>query len=57
MKQQLIALGYKCPANKVYDGQTRDKVADFQADQRLDVTGIATAETRRLLKELSDEIR
>lgn len=53
MKRQLIALGYNCRANKVYDGQTRDVVAEFQADQMLEVTGIATAETRALLRELS----
>jgi len=53
MQQQLIALGYNCQANKVYDGQTRDMVAEFQADYRLEVTGIATAETRVLLQELS----
>lgn len=53
MQQQLIALGYNCQANKVYDGQTRDMAAEFQADHRLEVTGIATAETRALLQELS----
>ncbi len=53
MKRQLIARGYNCRANKVYDGQTRDVVAEFQADQMLEVTGIATAETRALLRELS----
>ena len=56
MQQQLIALGYNCQANKVYDGQTRDVVAEFQADHRLEVTGIATAETRALLQELSGYI-
>lgn len=54
MQQQLIALGYNCRANKVYDGQTRDMVAEFQADHRLEVTGIATVETRALLQELSE---
>ncbi|WP_054696100.1 peptidoglycan-binding domain-containing protein [Syntrophomonas palmitatica] len=57
MKHQLIALGYKCPAGKVYDPQTRDAVAEFQAAQMLEVTGIATAETRALLKELCNAIR
>ncbi|MDD3910441.1 MAG: peptidoglycan-binding domain-containing protein [Proteiniphilum sp.] len=56
MQQQLITLGYNCQANKVYDGQTRDVVAEFQADHRLEVTGIATAETRALLQELSGYI-
>jgi len=56
MKKQLISLGYNCKANPVYDKQTRDRVAEFQADQRLNVTGIATAETQALLQELADEI-
>jgi len=55
MQQQLIALGYNCRANKVYDEQTRDMAAEFQADHRLEVTGIATAETRALLQELSGD--
>lgn len=55
MKRQLNALGYPCDANKFYDKQTRDRVAEFQAEQRLNVTGIATAETRTLLQEMSDE--
>lgn len=55
LKRQLNALGYPCDATKVYDKQTRDRVAEFQAEQRLNVTGIATAETRALLEEMSDE--
>ncbi|MGE5391489.1 MAG: peptidoglycan-binding domain-containing protein [Deltaproteobacteria bacterium] len=56
MKKELTALGYRCSTNKEFDKQTRDRVAEFQAEQRLDVTGIATAETRALLQEMSDEL-
>jgi len=56
MKQQLIALGYNCRADQVYDKQARDAIAEFQADQRLDVTGIASAETRAALQQLSDDV-
>ncbi len=55
LKKQLTALGYHCNDTVVYDKQTRDRVAEFQAEQRLNVTGIATAETRALLQEMYDE--
>ncbi|NLW90069.1 MAG: peptidoglycan-binding protein [Syntrophomonadaceae bacterium] len=55
LKKQLTVLGYQCNDTIVYDQQTRDRVAEFQAEQHLNVTGIATAETQALLQEMFDE--